>query len=195
MSDDPTTTTPPAGPDPELERIVRELEKHASEAGWDGPARLFALVPTADLLAREPGLAEVLEDTGGLTPVQQDELPPQELEALLQSIVWPLQVAGCAAVLERLVLPPGADADIPDDPAEAAAFAAAHPDRQELRIAGAVTRDGRGTCALRLRSHDDDASVVVGDELVPGLLDLLAGTLDDSEPLGEGETPHDEEAP
>jgi hypothetical protein len=181
-------------PDTELERLVRELEKHASEGGWDGLARLFALVPTAELLRREPGLAEVLDDDSGLTPVQQDELPAQDLEALLQTIVWPPQVAGCAAVLERLVLPPEADADIPEDPEEAAAFAATHPGRQELRIAGAVTRDGRGTCALRLRSHDDDSSVVVGEELVPGLLDLLAATLEtDPEQMDSEQT--EEEAP
>ena len=44
-------------------------------------------------------------------------------------------------------------------------------------MAGA-TRAGATYCALRLRAHDDDQSVVDGTELVPGLLDLLRSTLE-----------------
>jgi hypothetical protein len=169
--------TGPSGP-VELARVVTELERHASAAGWDRPAQLYALVPTADLVAREPGLAGQLGDAV-LTPVQQDELPGEQLEEVLQQIVWPAAVAGCAAVVERLVLPPGADDEIPADPAEAAAFAAAHPDRQEVRIVAATDRDGAAWCALRLRAHDEDASVVTGADLVPGLLELLRATLEE----------------
>lgn len=167
-----------------LAAVVRELEQHAAEAGWDRPAQLFALVPTADLVEREPGLAEVLgddADLAGLTPVQQEELPGEQLETVLQQIVWPEAVAGCAAVVERLVLPPAADEQIPEDPQDAAAFAAAHPARQEVRIVAAATRDGATGCALRLRSHDDPASVVHGTDLVPGLLELLRATLEDDD--------------
>jgi hypothetical protein len=87
-------------------------------------------------------------------------------------------VAGCAAVVERLVLPPEADGAIPEDPAAAEQFAQEHPDRQEVRIAAGVTRAGASYCALRLRSHDDAQSVVDGTGLVPGLLDLLRTTLE-----------------
>lgn len=45
-------------------------------------------------------------------------------------------------------------------------------------VAG-VTRAGASYCALRLRAHDDEQSVVNGTELVPGLLDLLHATLHD----------------
>ena len=45
----------------DLTGVVRELEQHAAQAGWDQPAQLFALVSTAELVAREPGLAEVLD--------------------------------------------------------------------------------------------------------------------------------------
>jgi hypothetical protein len=175
-------STPGRSPDgsAELARVVVELERHAAAAGWDRPAQLFALVPTAELVAREPGLADQLGE-GELTPVQQDELPGEQLEVLLQQIVWPTTVAGCAAVVERLVLPPGADEDIPDDPAQAAEFAAAHPDRQEVRIVAAADRDGAAWCALRLRAHDEDASVVTGADLVPGLLELLHATLEESD--------------
>lgn len=166
----------------DLEAVVRELEAHAAEAGWDRPERLFALVETADLVRREPQLAEALGLEGepaGLTPVEQEPLPPgASLEDVLAEIAWPAEVAGCAAVAERLVLPPGADEQIPEDAADAQAFAANHPDRQEVRIVAAALRGGDSACALRLRSHDDAESVLTSPDLVPGLLALLHATLD-----------------
>ena len=61
-----------------------------------------------------------------------------------------------------------------------------HPDRQEVRIVAGATRAGATYCALRLKAHDDDQSVVGGADLVPGLLELLKATLEDE--LDEGET-------
>jgi len=86
-------------------------------------------------------------------------------------------VTGCAAVVERVVLPPGADQDLPEDPGAAAAYAAAHPERQEVRMVVGATRDGSGYCALRLRAHDDNDSVLEGADLVPALLELVRDTL------------------
>lgn len=169
--------------DPALASAVLEIEAHAAEAGWDQPGHLYALVATAELVRREPALAAAmgLDDAsaeGSLTPVEQEQLPPDRFEATLASIAWGPEVDGCAAVVERLVLPPDADDDIPDDPAAAAAYAAEHPDRQEVRMVVGVTRAGATYCALRLRSHDDDQSVVGGADLVPELIELLAATLD-----------------
>lgn len=166
-----------------LYAVLRELDAHASESGWDQPERLFAIAGTADLLRREPQLAAMLglEDDGDLpayTPIEQEQLTPgQSLEDALASITWPPEVAGVAAVAERLVLPPGVE-DIPDDPAQAAAFAAAHPERQEVRIVAAALRTGESACALRLRSHDSDELVLTGEDLVPGLLTQLHATLE-----------------
>jgi hypothetical protein len=172
--------------DPALAAAVLEIENHAATTGWDQPAALYALVDTARLVEREPLLAASigLDDAsaaGSLTPVEQDQLASEVLEQTLESIVWPDEVAGCAALVERFVLPPGVDDDLPEDSAEARAFARAHPDRQEVRIVAGVTRAGATYCALRLRAHDDDLSVVTGTALVPGLLALLRGTLDDTD--------------
>jgi hypothetical protein len=114
-----------------------------------------------------------------LTPVEQDEVPAETpLESVLEEIMWPDEVVGCAAVVERLVLPPTADELLPSDPGEAERFAAEHPDREEVRIVAAATRAGSTYCALRLRAHDDALSVVEAPDLVPALLQLLRSTLD-----------------
>lgn len=175
--------------DPALAAAVLEIESHSAEAGWDQPGRLYALVDTAALVRREPALASAmgLDDAsaqGSLTPVEQEQLPPDRFESTLASIAWGPEVSGCAAVVERLVLPPAADDALPDDPAEAATYAAEHPDRQEVRMVVGVTRTGSSYCALRLRAHDDDQSVVGGADLVPELIALLGATLEpvDDEP-------------
>lgn len=171
--------------DPALAAAVLEIEKHHAGAGWDQPAKLYALVDTADLVAHEPGLAAQLgldaaSEQGSLTPVEQDDLPPgQQLEEVLPGIVWPDVVAGCAAVVERLVLPPAADGQVPDDPAAAAAFARDHPDAQEVRLVAGVTRHGAAYCALRMRAEDHDQAVMGGPDLVPALVELLRATLSD----------------
>ena len=67
------------------------------------------------------------------------------------------------------------------DSADAARFAREHPERQEVRIVAGATRGGSTYCALRMRAHDDDRSVVAARDLVPGLLQLLAATLEDDE--------------
>lgn len=171
--------------DPALASAVLEIEGHAAAGGWDQPARLFALVDTQALIEREPALAAAMgldesSAQGSFTPVEQDQLAPdQPLEVALQSISWPPDVTGCAAVVERLVLPPNADVDIPEDPVAAEEFARDHPDRQEVRIVAGATRAGATYCALRLRAHDDDQSVVGGVDLVPQLLQLLGATLEE----------------
>jgi hypothetical protein len=167
-----------------LRAVVLELERHAAEAGWDRPARVFALVPTAQLLTQEPGLAAVVgvdpaaDLTGSLTPIEQEDVPPdQPVEALLSQVTWPDEVFGTAVVVERLVLPPSVG-ELPDDPSSAQQLAESHPERQDVRMVAAATRTGSTYCALRLRSHDDAFAVIEGPDVVPALLELLLSTLD-----------------
>jgi hypothetical protein len=168
------------GVDDTLRDAVREIEAHAAEEGWDRPARLFALVDTTHLVEREPGLAQAMgidATTTGLTAVEQEALPTETLEDSLLGIEWPAEVAGCAAVVERFVLPPSVEAEIPEDDSEALMFAARHPDRHEVRIVAGATRAGTTYCAIRLREHDDNESVLEAPDLVPTLLELLLSTL------------------
>lgn len=171
--------------DPALAAAILEIERHHSAVGWDRPACLYALVDTGQLVAQEPALAAQLgldspAERGSMTPIEQEPLPAgQELEQVLPGIAWPDDVVGCAAVVERLVLPPAVDGQVPEDPAEAERFAREHPDREEVRIVAGVTRHGASYCALRMRSEDHDSAVMGGADLVPALLELLAATLTD----------------
>ncbi|WP_151083004.1 PPA1309 family protein [Nocardioides cynanchi] len=165
-------------PDPALAAAVLEIERHAARSGWDQPARLFALVDTSRLVDREPQLAGSVGEAE-LTPVEQDGLVAgRPLEDQLVTISWPETVDGCAAMVERFVLPPDVEAELPDEPAAAASYVAGHPDRQEVRIVAGALRSGASFCALRLRAHDDDESVLGGEDLVPALLELVRGTLE-----------------
>ena len=102
----------------------------------------------------------------------------QPLEDALGEIMWPAEVFGCAAVVERLVLPPAADGQLPEEPEAAERYAAEHPERQEVRIVAAATRDGSTYCALRLRRARRRGLGPAGPDLVPALLELLRGTLE-----------------
>jgi len=168
-----------------LTRAVLEIDSYAAGLGWDQPARLFALVDTAHLRAQEPGLADQLglgeETAAGLTPIEQDELPAgTPLDEFLATIAWPEVIAGCALTVERLMLPPSAEASMPEglDEAALASWVARHPERQEVRMTVAVLRDGARESALRLREKDSPTEVVTGPELVPGLADALSATFD-----------------
>jgi hypothetical protein len=171
--------------DSSLRHVVREVEAHVAGSGWDQPPRLYALVPTSELLEAEPALAAALglaeaSAAGTLTPIEQDDVATdRSLEEALASIMWPPQVYGCAAVVERLVLPPEAEAHLPGDAVALTRFAVEHPGRHEVRMAAAVTRDGRAHCAVRLRAHDSDVDVLDSADLVPTLVDLLSQTLAD----------------
>jgi hypothetical protein len=165
-----------------LVEVAREVERHVADLGWDQNPRLFALARTSELVALEPALADALgpaaQDPHSLTPIEQEQLDHgRALDEVLATTMWPDEVAGAALVLERVMLPPEAEADLPDDADELEAAVAAHPARQDVRMAVVVTRTGGRMCAVRLRSHDVDDEVLVGEHLVPRLADALAATL------------------
>jgi hypothetical protein len=162
-----------------LEEVVRDLERHASTVGWDAPPRLYALVEAGELNRSEPELARqlgVADEPEGIAALEQPDLPlDRPIEDVLHGIEWPGQVAGCVLVLERILLPEGAEEDIPDD--DPVGWAARHPGREDVRVVVGVLRDGSRHSAMRLRGHDSDDDVLNGPELVPGLADALALTL------------------
>jgi len=191
---------------PALTQALIELEQHVARDGWDQGTRLFALVDTAELIAAEPRLAaalapETLERRSGFaglndaltalstgqigplrtyTSIEQEGVPADRpLDELQAGIAWPETVHGAALVVERLMLPPSVQEQLPDDDQDADAWVASHPERQEVRIAVGVLRGGAQDCALRLRTKDKDDEVLSGADLVPNLVRALAETLKD----------------
>jgi hypothetical protein len=163
-----------------LARCAALTERHVAAGGWDQPPRLFAVVATARLLEAEPRLRDQLDtdEADALSAIEQDDLPEAAtIEELVGRLAWPPEVDGVALAVERVVLPPSAAADLPGDPHEAAAAAAQHPDRADVRLLVAVLRDGQSTCLLRQRAHDRDDLVAMGADIAPGLTEALAGTL------------------
>lgn len=160
---------------------LMEIERHVGTLGWDQPARLFALVPTRDLISAEPHLAEHL--AGGIEPTA-DHLSAIEQEGFaggtdlgdaLARISWPATVLGVALSLERFFLPGAADEHLPSGPA-ADDHVRTDPARQEIRVVVGVLRAGDSYGVARIRSHADE--LLSGSDLVPGLAAALARTLD-----------------
>lgn len=177
-----------------LAEAVVEIEQHVATGGWDGPVRVFALVRTAQALRVEPTLAQQLPpqvlaaaalSSWHLTSIEQEGLPAaDDLESLLGGISWPKGVDGAAVTVERIILPPEAEADLPEDPDAALAALLAHPSRQDVRLAVGVLRKGPAWCAIRTRPLPDTegaadptaGDVGQGPDIVPGLIQALRST-------------------
>lgn len=177
----------PVRADSPLDRAVRELERHVARGGWDGPMRVFALIRTAEAIGADPSLREQLppdlvagadDDPATITSVEQEDLPEGDsIEEVLGQIGWPPAVHGAAVVVERFVVPPEAERNLPQDPAQALEALLAHPERQDVRLAVGVLRDGTSSCAVRSRANDEDFAVGTGPDLAPGLVAALLETL------------------
>jgi hypothetical protein len=179
------TVTSPRRPvlDP-LSIAALDTERHVAGAGWDQPPRLFALVRTGTLVEREPQLLAQLsvgdQAPDALSAIEQEGLHQSaNLESVLGRIAWPEDVDGCAFVVERVVVPPDAERDLPSDPDAAVDALARHPERQDVRLLAAVLRDGQSVCLIRQRAHDTDDAVASGSDLAPGLVAALRATFDD----------------
>ncbi|WP_168581977.1 PPA1309 family protein [Gephyromycinifex aptenodytis] len=138
---------------------------------------------SADTATTDTEAEAEAEDEADLGPgeyaaVEQEDLPAAEtIEELLAQIAWPPEVDGVALAVERIVVPPEAEADLPQDPEAATAALAEHPDRADIRLLVAVLRDGEQACLIRQRAHDTDDKVATGSDLAPGLTSALAATL------------------
>ena len=166
-----------------LREVAVETERYVARDGWDQSARLFALVPTSELAGSAPGLSFRTAGPDDLSAVEQEGFEERgDVQQALGRIAWPQAVLGVALAVERLVVPPAAERDLPDDPTAALQRLQDHPDRRDVRLLAAGHRDGRRLCLLRQRAHDSDDLVATGPDLAPGLLAALAATLQEDLP-------------
>ena len=84
-------------------------------------------------------------------------------------------VDGAAICVERIFLPDDCADEIPHDPEKAAAFVAAHPKRQEVRVVAGALRDGSHYGVARLVEHPDE--LLGSIDLVPALESAVLETL------------------
>ena len=162
-----------------------DTERHVGSAGWDQPPRLFALVPTAELLTREPQLAAGLtvsdQIEGALTAIEQEDLPETDsIESLLGQIAWPDTVARLRHRRRAPRRPTGGRARPPL--ATTTRRWPSSPGTPTVATSGCSrpsTRDGSSICLLRQREHDSDDRVATGSDIAPGLVAALRATFTD----------------
>ncbi|MDF1486786.1 PPA1309 family protein [Tessaracoccus caeni] len=158
---------------------LADVERHVSSAGWDQPARLFALVSTAQLLALEPQLRGRVPEANddALTAIEQDDFHATDnVFERLSGIYWPDTVEGVALAMERSFLPPQFEGDLPEDGDAAERFVSSHPEKQDVRVVVGVLRDGSRHGLARLISNPED--LLGSEDLVPGLAEALLATLE-----------------
>lgn len=188
-------------PESALYRCIREVAEFADAEGWDRPPQMFALVPTADLVAAEPALQDQLDDGAELTPIAQEPFPDDvagelALDEFLATTSWPEAVRGCVLVQQIVVLPPDAEQTLDEaieplladrEAADRAARDAAitHPGRRDARLFAGVLRDGVSLSLLQIRPEEDEEDLFGNDidlrtapNLAPNLLQALAHTLE-----------------
>ncbi|MEU8899063.1 PPA1309 family protein [Nocardia sp. NPDC048505] len=182
-----------------LSRAVREVAEFADAEGWGRPPQMFALVPTADLVAAEPGLLDQLDQGNELTPIAQESFPDDitggsmALDEFLATTTWPPAVRGCVLVQEIVVLPPDAESTLDDalaplladhEAADAAGRAAAqaHPERRAARLFAGVLRDGMSLALLQIKPEEDesfpDLDLRTYPNLAPNVLEALHHTFE-----------------
>lgn len=183
-----------------LARSVREVAEFVDAEGWGRPPQMFALVPTADLVAAEPGLLDELDQGSELSAIAQESFPADitggsmALDEFLATTSWPEAVSGCLLVQEIVVLPPDAETTLDDaltplladhEAADAAARAAAetHPGRRTARLFAAALRTGAELCLLQVKPEDDiddfgDLDLRTYPNLAPNLIEALHHTLE-----------------
>lgn len=159
-------------PHADLLQVAQETEQHVAADGWDQRERVFALVPTADLVAAEPSLADALAGAGRYSSIEQELPEGVELEEYLGRLAWPRSVTGCALAVERLRAAPAAEGETADEAGDTA------PGTEPVRLLVVATREGERFTLVRFAAHDSDDAVAVGAEVGTDLQAALATTLE-----------------
>lgn len=168
-------------PHADLLQVAQETEQHVAADGWGQRERVFALVPTADLVAAEPSLADALAGAGRYSSIEQELPEGVELEEYLGRLAWPRSVTGCALAVERLRAAPAAEgqtAGEADGTASEDGPDGTASGTEPVRLLVVATREGERFTLVRFAAHDSDDAVAVGAEVGTDLQAALATTLE-----------------
>ncbi|MCR5979672.1 hypothetical protein GDN83_18330 [Gordonia jinghuaiqii] len=167
MSDTPIT--PRGLPTDDLGRALSEIMEHVDAAGWGQSPSVFALVPTALLTERVPGV--IADDGSVFTPVEE-ECP--DLDEFLATAWWPDSVEGAAVAMEIVV----ADPESEDDTVPRYTVADhddAGTDTEIARLVVGVLRNGTDLALLRPASGETP-ELLTHPQLATELRAALHGT-------------------
>lgn len=174
----------------DLGRTLREALDFVAPSGPDQPPTVFALVPTPVLAQLDPELVDP-DDDSPLSLLAEDPLPAAgpgddaepyaALEEFLATASWPEPVVGAAVVLDIVVLPPDARADLSEQhqPPLVRSAARNHPDSRSARLAVGALRGGPRLALLELvpESTDEPHELRTHPELAADLQDALSAAL------------------
>ncbi len=170
-------------PHADLLQVAQETEQHVAADGWGQRERVFALVPTADLVAAEPSLADALAGAGRYSSIEQELPEGVELGEYLGRLAWPRSVTGCALAVERLRAAPAAEGETAGEASDAASGGgagdtASGTGTEPVRLLVVATREGERFTLVRFAAHDSDDAVAVGAEVGTDLQAALGTTLE-----------------
>lgn len=151
----------------DLQNVIRELDEHIAESGWDQPVQLFAIAsgsPESESasVADEESLQMLFEPQG----IDFSDGP---IIDVLRTLEWDSEVLGLAIVAERIISVENSDAtDLTTE---------SYSTTQEIRVLAIVMREGATMNAIRYRTHEHSNDLLVGNNLVPELNQALYSSL------------------
>jgi len=152
-----------------LHDVIRELDDHIANSGWDQPTALFAIVSGDPDSPEQTDAASVQSNKQLLFEPQGIDFSDQAIIDVLRTLGWDEAVSGLAIAAERIISVENEDAkDLEQD---------AYSTTQEIRVLAIVMRTGETMNAIRYRSHDEPDDLLTGENLVPELNQALLMSL------------------
>lgn len=152
-----------------LHDVIRELDEHIANSGWDQPVQLFAIV-SGDSVSEEQLVASDTDESPQLLFEPQGiDFSDGSIIDVLRTLGWDDAVQGLAIAAERIISVENQDvSDLEHD---------SYSTTQEIRVLAIALRTGETMNAIRYRSHDEPDDLLTGENLVPELNQALFGSL------------------
>lgn len=152
-----------------LHDVIRELDEHIANSGWDQPVQLFAIVSGDSVSEEQLAASDTDESPQLLFEPQGIDFSDGSIIDVLRTLGWDDAVQGLAIAAERIISVENQDvSDLEHD---------SYSTTQEIRVLAIALRTGETMNAIRYRSHDEPDDLLTGENLVPELNQALFGSL------------------